>query len=355
MSFPVDRLDFDLPRELIAQVPAEQRGGSRLMVVHRDGSTIEDRRFSAFTEFLRSGDTLVVNDTRVLPARFAMQRDSGGKVEGLFLRQASAMHWEVMLKGASRVRVGERLEIKGESGGRGSPDWVYAEQSLGRGRWVLCWPAPTDAGRKLREIGRMPLPPYIKRHRERDARDDLDRSRYQTAYASRDGAIAAPTAGLHFDDQTFAAIKGKRCDLQRVTLHVGYGTFAPVTVDDLAEHSMHAEYFEISDRVCRSLSRVRSYEGRVLAVGTTSARVLETAFRRNEWSGGLSGWTDLFCYPPFEFCGVDALLTNFHLPRSTLIALVMAFAGEDLIRKAYEHAIERRYRFYSYGDAMLIL
>jgi S-adenosylmethionine:tRNA ribosyltransferase-isomerase len=211
------------------------------------------------------------------------------------------------------------------------------------------------AGELLRQFGRMPLPPYIRRARGGDTHDAADRERYQTVYAARDGAVAAPTAGLHFTPQLLEAIRARGVTQERVTLHVGYGTFAPIEVEDLAAHPMHAEYFEITRETAARLRATREQGGRVLAAGTTSARVLETTWRLNGWRDGAAGWTDLFCYPPYTFGGVDLLLTNFHLPRSTLLALVMAFAGVDLIRRAYAHAIAQRYRFYSYGDAMLIL
>ena len=351
MGFAVERLDYALPADLIAQVPSPARGSARMLVVHRAGGRLEDDTVGWIGRYLRAGDVLVLNDTRVIAARFMLERVSGGRIEGLFLRQASPTDWVVMLKGARRIRAGERLRMFAR------PDFgpVEVVRCTGRGVWILRWPEAVDAVLTLRDTGRMPLPPYIRRGKQADARDAMDRARYQTVYAARDGAVAAPTAGLHFDEPLLERLAAGGVAIETVTLHVGYGTFAPIEVEDLAEHAMHAEYFEISDAVCRKLTSCRAAGGRVVAVGTTSARVLETAFVRNAWRGGQRGWTDLFCYPPYAFGGVDALVTNFHLPRSTLLALVMAFAGTELTGRAYAHAVGNRYRFYSYGDAMLIL
>lgn len=357
MKFATDQLDFDLPAELIAQTPAACRSASRMLVVRRETGELEDRRFTDVTDYLTPNDMLVVNDARVLPARFTLHRETGGRIEGLFLRQTAPDAWEVMLKGAKRVREGEQLAFVDSAAhdGGGTIDYATTAQNLDRGIWIIRWPQPTDAATKLDRSGRMPLPPYIKRDKDRDERDHLDRDRYQTVFAARDGAVAAPTAGLHFDANVMRAIQQRGIAIEKVTLHVGYGTFAPVESSDLADHTMHAEYYEITDAVAHRLRAHRESGGRTVAVGTTSTRVLESSYANTGWRTGETGWTDLFCYPPFEFRATDALITNFHLPRSTLIALVMAFADIELIKRAYAHAIEQRYRFYSYGDAMLIL
>jgi len=357
MGFATDQLNFDLPAELIAQTPAASRSESRLLIVHRETGQLEDRQFTDLTGYLSQNDMLVVNDARVLPARFVLRRETGGRIEGLFLRQTAPDEWEVMLKGAKRVSEGERLAIVSDAtrDGDATIDYATTVRNPERGIWIIRWPQPTDAATKLDQTGRMPLPPYIKRDKDRDKRDDLDRNRYQTVFAAHDGAVAAPTAGLHFDANVMRAIQQRGIAMEKVTLHVGYGTFAPVESTDLADHTMHAEYYEITDAVAHRLRAHRESGGRTVAVGTTSTRVLESSFANSGWRTGETGWTELFCYPPFEFRATDALITNFHLPRSTLIALVMAFAGIDLIKRAYAHAIDERYRFYSYGDAMLIL
>jgi S-adenosylmethionine:tRNA ribosyltransferase-isomerase len=350
-SFATCELDYDLPEELIAQTPAAERGASRMLVVERTSGGLRDSDVGAFPGFLRPGDLVVLNDTRVVPARFDLYRTTGGRIEGLFLHEHGRGEWDVLLKRASRSRIGEMLHV----GSAASP-WRAKLVALGeRGRARLQLATDRPAGELLREVGRMPLPPYIRRERAADEHETLDRERYQTVFAARDGAVAAPTAGLHFTERTLAAIEAAGARLARVTLHVGYGTFAPIEVEDLAVHPMHAEWFDMPAEIATQLRATRASGGRVIAVGTTSARVLESAWQQNQWSEGLSGWTDLFCYPPAVIAGVDALLTNFHLPRSTLLALVMAFAGIDLTRQAYQHAIKAKYRFYSYGDAMLIL
>jgi S-adenosylmethionine:tRNA ribosyltransferase-isomerase len=357
--FSVRELDYELPEELIAQIPGAERSASRMLVVRRDGRggqdkptrSLDDRNIADLPEYLRAGDALVLNDTRVLAAKFQLERSTGGRVDGIFLETDESGRWDVLLRGAQRLREGEELRFVGD----GAPWAVIAERRGARGRWLLRIanaPAPADV---LRLVGRMPLPPYIKRGRVHDERDSTDEARYQTVYAAWDGAVAAPTAGLHFTPALLQEIETGGVAIVRVTLHVGYGTFAPLEVADLADHTMHTEYCEMGAEAAGRLTAVRRAGGRVVAVGTTSARVLESAWRENQWTRGYAGRTDLFCYPPCEFGGVDALLTNFHLPRSTLLALVMAFVGVEVTREAYAHAIAQRYRFYSYGDAMLIV
>lgn len=378
-SFPARELEYDLPEELIAQTPAERRTDARLLVVHRDTGKLEDRGIPALTEYLRAGDALVLNDTRVLPAKFELVRASGGRIEGLYLSTDAQGHWEVLLRGAKRIDIGEELTFINQGPPRaeaatGDPvgAWsVRVERRGERGKWWLSVPSGADAATILRAVGRMPLPPYIRRSRRgkeqpespvrspalapTSGQDDRDRDRYQTVYAANDGAVAAPTAGLHFTPELLRSIEAQGVEVLRVTLHVGYGTFAPLEVDDLADHEMHREFCTLDAAIGKRLLEIRAQGGRVCAVGTTSARVLESAWLANQWQGGYSGSTDLFCYPPYQLGGVDVLLTNFHLPRSTLMALVMSFAGIDCARAAYAHAIAQRYRFYSYGDAMLIL
>jgi S-adenosylmethionine:tRNA ribosyltransferase-isomerase len=309
-------LDYDLPPELIAQRPLERRDASRLLVYDRASGAVRHRRFDELPQELPEGCLAVVNDTRVLPARLRLQRTGGGEAEVLLLERLGANGlWEGLARPTRRLRPGQRL----------GP--VELVEHLGEGRWRLRLEGEP--------AGEAPLPPYI-------TEPLADPERYQTVYAAQEGSAAAPTAGLHFTPELLS-----RLDLERVTLHVGLDTFRPVSVEDLAEHPLHSERYEVSAQAWERTREARS----VLAVGTTTVRVLETLVR----GGPLSGRTDLFVTPGFEFRRVDALLTNFHLPRSTLLALVMAFAGVEETRRLYRTAIEERYRFYSFGDAMLVL
>ncbi|MBU0617800.1 MAG: tRNA preQ1(34) S-adenosylmethionine ribosyltransferase-isomerase QueA [Planctomycetes bacterium] len=342
-------LQFELPSELIAQRPAEPRDASRLLVLERSTGKIEHHTFRDIRQYVRSGDCMVLNNTRVIPARFFCRRATGGKIEGLFLHQIGDV-WRILLKPASRLRVGERLICT-----NGDYELVLCQRHE-RGEWdVRPQPAvePLDL---LGRVGQTPLPPYIHRPDKPDADDE---QRYQTVYARRAGAAAAPTAGLHFTPELLEELRAAGVSTAMLTLHVGLGTFAPISVDDLTQHNMHAEYYRIDERTIAKLNATRAAGGRIVAVGTTSVRVLESLefeLGSGEVAERLhSGWTDLFIYPPYRYRNVDRLLTNFHLPGATLLALVMAFAGIEPIRAAYAAAIEERYRFYSYGDAMLIL
>ena len=344
----LEELQFDLPEELIAQRPAVPRDASRLLVVDRASGSIEHHAFRDLKQYLSPGDCLVLNDTRVLPARFFARRATGGEIECLYLH-ATGSTWRVLLRPSARLKVGERLECIG------AEHAMVIRERGDRGEWDV-EPVPgIDPPTLLKRIGQTPLPPYIRRAEKPDSADE---ERYQTVYAREAGAVAAPTAGLHFTQELLQEIAAAGVEEARVTLHVGLGTFAPITVEDLADHAMHAEYFEIAGSESARMDRARRAGGRITAIGTTSVRVLETLPGRiGEDAARVdrSGWTDIFIYPPYEYRNVDRLLTNFHLPGSTLIALVMAFAGKELIRAAYAAAVEARYRFYSYGDAMLIL
>jgi len=343
---------------LIAQQPVEPRDASRLMVVRRDTGEIEHRIFRDLAEYLNAGDALVVNRTRVLPAKFLARRATGGRVEGLFIREIEIGIWEVMLGGLRRLKTGEVLQV--DPRGRGSAgsgvEAVRMElvRRLERGRCEVRVHPADPAPQILDLVGTMPLPPYISRESQNDVRDTVDRERYQTVFAAEPGAIAAPTAGLHFTPELLDRVRGLGIDTVEVVLHVGLGTFQPVEAEHLADHGMHAEWFEFTGDAAVRIRERRSRGGRIVAVGTTSVRVLETVGAENELSAA-TGWTDILIYPPFRFRWIDALITNFHLPGSTLLALVGAFAGMDLIHRAYRTAVEERYRFYSYGDAMLIL
>ena len=339
-----DALDYHLPESLIAQEPAARRDASRLLVVRRREGALEHRTFADLPELLHPGDLLVLNDTRVLPARLVGRRErTGGRWEGLFLQADAEGRWELLCQTRGRLTEGEtvlvepgplRLTLVGHSGGH----------------WLARPEAPGDAFELLERHGRVPLPPYI---RKGEARAE-DRDRYQTVYARQAGAVAAPTAGLHFTPEVFAALE--RCGIGRafVTLHVGVGTFQPIKVEDVRLHEMHREWGQLPAATAEAIAACKARGGRVVAVGTTAVRVLETVTATGPprpWSGE----TELFIYPPYEFRCVDALVTNFHLPRSTLLLLVGAFAGMELMRRAYETAVQHLYRFYSYGDAMLIL
>jgi len=339
-----DFFDYDLPQHLIAQQPCAERDQSRLLVVRRQAGTLEHRVFRELPDLLNPGDLLVLNDTRVLPARLLGRRErTGGKWEGLFLRQMPDDTWELLGQTRGRLIEGEivvvepgglRLEFTGRS-----PE----------GRWLF---RPLESGSPLEllaKYGQVPLPPYIRKGRAEAG----DRERYQTVYAHHAGSVAAPTAGLHFTERVFERLEQRGIERVFVTLHVGLGTFQPIQVEDYTQHKMHREWGELSAATAEAIQACKRHGGRLVAVGTTSVRVLETAAA----SGAIGPWcgeTELFIYPPYTFRAVDALVTNFHLPGSTLLLLVGAFAGVELTRQAYRTAVEREYRFFSYGDAMFI-
>ena len=344
----LEELQYDLPPELIAQRPATRRDAARLLVLHRDSGRIEHRAFRDIVEYIEPGDGLVLNNTRVIPARFFCRRQTGGRIEALFLHD-SGDGWRVLLKPSGRLKVGECLQCE-------SVDVeLIINQRYERGEWSV-HPEPNIAPMQLLEqIGQTPLPPYIRndtadRHVQPDG---ADQQRYQTVYAAQPGAVAAPTAGLHFTPELLEQLQQTGVRLVEVTLHVGLGTFAPIETEDLSQHKMHSEWFEITPGALTALQETRHRKRHIVAVGTTSVRVLESLPGLHV--GTMSGSTDIFIYPPYQFRHVDRLLTNFHLPGSTLLALVMAFAGPEQVRTAYREAIKQRYRFYSYGDAMLIL
>ena len=355
--------DYDLPNELIAHHPLAQRDRCRLMLLERESGKISHHIFADLPSLLKEGDILVLNDTCVIPARFISRRPTGGKIEGLFIREISKGKWEVMLKGAGRCKVGEVLCFQNR------PDWTMELiERRGGGYWLVAITPADDAIRILQQVGLTPLPPYIRRAREgkneptvfADDIEQIDRQLYQTVYAARPGAIAAPTAGLHFTEELLSNLRDKGIETITVTLHVSAGTFSPVRTERIADHKLHAEWYELSAESADALLCARREGKRIIAVGTTSVRVLETVARKGAISPQ-SGWTDLFLYPPADFYLVDGLITNFHLPRSTLLMLVAAFCspgstkGVEMILQAYAEAIRLRYRFYSYGDAMLIL
>jgi S-adenosylmethionine:tRNA ribosyltransferase-isomerase len=337
--------DYQLPPELIAQAPCEPRDHSRLLVVRRQDRSLHQHRFFELPELLQPGDLLVLNDTRVLQARLLGKRaGTGGKWEGLFLRQLPGETWEMLCQTRGTLQPGEIIEI--EPG----PLTLRLQQRLPGGSWQVQSLMPGSVGELLERFGRLPLPPYIRN----GVADEEDRRRYQTIYARQAGAVAAPTAGLHFTEAVFERLRQRGIQWTCVTLHVGLGTFQPIQVEDYTRHAMHREWGELTEDTARAIQACQARNGRVVAVGTTSVRVLESVARR----GSLQAWsgeTDLYIHPPYEFKVVDALVTNFHLPRTTLLLMAAAFAGVDLLREAYQTAIAERYRFYSYGDAMLIV
>ena len=337
--------DYELPSELIAQSPLAKRDQSRLLVLDRASGTIRHSSFSSLAEFLTPGDCMVLNDSRVIPAKFKAFRQSGGKAEGLFLGESEGV-WEVMLRPSARLKENETLELPGCASG------LRLLKSLGRGVWKARPEPPANSLDILESIGRVPLPPYIKR--QTNSEDSNDRQRYQTIFADKPGSVAAPTAGLHFTEAMFENLQSKGIEHAYVTLHVGLGTFSPLAAEHIEEHRMHREWFSISEGTARQIKTARDSGGKIVAVGTTSVRVLEAASGEEELRAK-AGWTDIFIRPGFEFRSTDMMLTNFHLPRSSLLVLVSAFASRELIFKAYQEAIARKYRFYSYGDAMLIL
>ncbi|NOT00221.1 MAG: tRNA preQ1(34) S-adenosylmethionine ribosyltransferase-isomerase QueA [Phycisphaerales bacterium] len=342
-------LEYELPAELIAQRPAADRDGSRLLVLDRADDSFSDGDFVDLPSLVNSDDLVVVNDTRVVPAKLSARRATGGKVSGLFVRVIEGRLWEVLLTQTSRLKTGERLNLLPAEYG----DALVLTAHDGGGRWRAELQSDVSTDAVLERVGRTPLPPYIRRGAHND-NDEIDRASYQTVFAARPGAVAAPTAALHFTPRVLAAMEQRGVERATVTLHVGPGTFAPVAETCLDDHAMHGEWFDMPAATADAIRSCRARSGRVLAIGTTTARVLETCAAEGDTRAS-SGWTGLFIKPPYAFRCVDALLTNFHLPRSTLLALVMAFAGRALTRRAYAHAVASRYRFYSYGDAMLIV
>ena len=346
-----DKLQYHLPPELIAQQPTDTRSISRLLVINRKNGDIIDSRFDKIGGFLSAGDCLVLNDTKVLQARFFGKRGTGGKVEGLFLVESETGIWQVLLKAARKVKPGDAFYLKDKVKKDFCKAVVLEREAEGRCRLKL----ETDADIEtiLDKIGFPPLPPYIKRDDD-SAAAEVDRQRYQTIYAKIPGAVAAPTAGLHFTELLIERLKQAGINFAYTTLHVGAGTFKPITAENLEDHKMHQERFSIDEKNARIINAAKSKGGRIIAVGTTSTRVLETV-ATNSKIEAVSGETSLFIMSGYKFKMVDAMITNFHLPKSSLLALVAAFAGLDNILTAYKHAIEKRYRFYSYGDAMLII
>lgn len=338
----VEDFDFHLPEELIAQTPLENRSESKLMVLDKNEGSIDHLHFKNIVDFLHEGDCLVLNDTRVLPARlFGQKEDTGANIEVLLLKQEDGDRWETLVKPAKRIRVGTEI-VFGD--GKLKATCVGLKDHGGR---ILEFQYEGIFYEVLDELGEMPLPPYIRERLE-------EQDRYQTVFARERGSAAAPTAGLHFTEELLDELREKGVHIAFITLHVGLGTFRPVSVDTIEEHDMHAEFYQVSEGTARLLNEVRANGGRIITVGTTSTRTLETIASKHGSFVEENGWTNIFIYPGYEFKGIDGLITNFHLPKSTLIMLVSAFAGQENVMHAYETAVKEKYRFFSFGDAMFI-
>ena len=340
----IEEFDYALPSSLIAQYPSSQRGESRLMVLDRSQGKIEHRDFRDILDYLHPGDLLVMNNTRVLPARLIGKKETGGKCEILLIPSWNGTEgkWEVLIKGARRIRKGARIQF-----GKG----LYGEvNEVKDGKGKICFSGQGEVMEILQKIGHIPLPPYIKREDEL-----LDKDRYQTIFGEKDGSIAAPTAGLHFTHPLLQSFRDQGVSTTLITLHIGIATFAPVKVTNIENHTMGAEWIEISEETVREIEETKLRGGKVIAVGTTTTKTLESFSDMEGQVKPGKSFSSLFIYPPYRFRVIDGLITNFHLPKSTLIMLVSAFAGKDLLMKAYREAVDKKYRFYSYGDAMLIL
>ncbi len=342
----VSEFDYYLPPELIAQYPAPRREDARLLILNRSSGEIVHTVFSTVQDYLEAGDVLVLNKTKVFPARlYGKRADTGGRIEVVLLEEKEPGVWEALVRPGRRARQGLVIlfgkgELLAEIGERTESGGRILKFFAGDGAnfWDLIF-----------KLGQVPLPPYIKREA-----GELDKERYQTVYAETLGSVAAPTAGLHFTNELLLKIKQKGIRIAFVLLHVGLGTFRPVRVEEVEKHTMHAEFWKLEDETTRLINETRRRGGRIIAVGTTSVRVLESASTDEGLVRSGEGWTRLFIYPGYRFRAVDGLITNFHLPRSTLLMLVCAFGGKDLVLHAYKEAVERRYRFFSYGDAMFI-
>ncbi len=334
---------YDLPQELIAQDPLLHRSESRMMVLNREKDTIEHRHFYDILDYLNPGDCLVINDTKVIPARLlGVKEDTGAAIEVLLLKRLDDCTWETLVKPGRKARVGARI-VFGEGKLIGEVVDIVEE-----GNRIIRFEYQGIFEEILDELGQMPLPPYITHKLE-------DKNRYQTVYAEHEGSAAAPTAGLHFTEELLEKIQKKGIQIAHVTLHVGLGTFRPVKEENILDHHMHSEFYVIDEKAAETINETRAHGGRIIAIGTTSTRTLETVADEAGRVHACSGWTDIFIYPGYKFKAIDGLITNFHLPESTLLMLVSAFYNREKILAAYQEAVKEKYRFFSFGDAMLIL
>lgn len=339
----IEEFNYDLPEALIAQTPLKDRDTSRLLYLNRQTGDVKDLHFKDVISFFEPGDTLVLNDTKVMPARlFGVKTETNAKVEMLMLTNIEGDDWEVLLKPAKRIKVGQSISF--------GNDKIIATciKELDQGGRIMRLTYEGILQERLDELGEMPLPPYIK-----ERLDDQDR--YQTVYAKASGSAAAPTAGLHFTDELLNEVQQKGVNIAFVTLHVGLGTFRPVSVENIDDHEMHSEYYTMTQETADILNTTKASGHRIISVGTTSTRTLETIMRDFDTFKAISGWTNIFIYPGFEFKAIDGLITNFHLPKSTLVMLVSAFSSRPYVLNAYAHAVESKYRFFSFGDAMIII
>lgn len=354
MRTKLSQFKFDLPDELIAQYPADVRDESRLMVVHKDSGKIEHKLFKDIIDYFDEDDALIFNNTKVFPARmYGKKEKTGAKIEVFLLRELNkdAMLWDVLVDPARKIRVGNKLYFHDEEGNNILVAEVV-DNTTSRGRTIRFFFDGTDEEFRavLRQLGHTPLPKYIDREVE-----DIDKERYQTVYAKEVGAVAAPTAGLHFSRELMKKLEIKGCQFAELTLHVGLGTFRSIDVEDLSKHKMDAEYYKINDRAAQIVNSAKDNNKKVCAVGTTSMRSIESSVSATGHLKASEGWTNKFIYPPYEFSIANSMVTNFHLPKTSLIIMIAAFAGYDLTMEAYAEAVKEKYRFFSYGDAMLII
>ncbi len=341
----ITEFDYQLPEALIAQEPLKNRQNSRMLVVNQNEKSFQDEQFAEFPKFLKKGDLVVLNNTKVFPARLFGLNETGAKIELFLVRETENQIWETLARPAKRLKIGKKLNF-GEN--------LSAEvlEKSEKGRVFVKFTAKGDFDEILDRIGKTPLPPYIKRE---DGDFDRDRERYQTVFAKQRGAIAAPTAGLHFTPQILEEIKNLGASVAEITLHVGYGTFEPIRVSDLSEHRVLPEHYEISAETTEILNKAKAENHQIIAIGTTTTRALESAISKNEKFIAGKNLADLTITPGYKFKAIDGILTNFHLPQSSLLVLVSTFGGYELIMNSYKHAVAQKYRFYSYGDCMLII
>ena len=346
-KYSVSSYDYDLPKELIAQVPSQKRENCRMMVLDRKTSSIEHKHFYDITDYFDENDVIVLNNTKVMPARLFGRKDTGAHIEVFLLKRISDKVWEVLINPSKRVKEETLIDI--------SPDlYVKILTRQNEGKWLVEMHYDGDFYEILDKVGNIPLPPYIERTMTDEQLKNLDYDRYQTVYAQKEGSVAAPTAGLHFTNEILDKLKNKGVQICNVTLNVGLGTFRPVKAENILEHKMDSEEFEICAQTAKIITEAKKQGKKITAVGTTSVRTLETCMKKYGEIIETIEDSNLFIYPGFEFKVVDRLITNFHLPKSTLIMLVSAFAGKEFVFNAYEEAIKEQYRFYSYGDCMLI-